>query len=190
MRIRVGGAWQAYAALLLLLAACTGGREETQAPPSSFYLPPTPYYSTAPSRQGTPAQAKRASPPEQSPLTPACNSNLTFVQDLSIPDGAQVAPEERLDKVWEVENSGTCNWDERFRVRLVAGPELGAPPESALFPARSGARAALRMRFTAPAEPGAYRSAWQAVDPQGKLFGDLFFIEFEVVAATGPIPTE
>jgi hypothetical protein len=36
------------------------------------------------------------------------------------------------------------------------------------------------MVFTAPSEAGTYRSAWQAHDPSGEPFGDLFFIEFVV----------
>jgi hypothetical protein len=36
--------------------------------------------------------------------------------------------------------------------------------------------------FTAPQEPGIYRSAWQAADPQGNLYGDLIFIEINVIS--------
>jgi hypothetical protein len=34
--------------------------------------------------------------------------------------------------------------------------------------------------FKAPSEPGSYRSAWQAYNPQGEPFGDPFFIDFVV----------
>ena len=54
---------------------------------------------------------------------------------------------------------------------------MGASTEQALFPARSGTQALVRISFTAPEEPGAYRSAWQAFDPQDQPFGDPFFIE-------------
>jgi hypothetical protein len=77
-------------------------------------------------------------------------------------------------------NSGTCNWEASYAVRLVAGPDLGAPPEQSLFPARSGTEAVIHMIFTAPQEPGVYRSAWQAFSPTGEAFGDPFFIEIEV----------
>lgn len=57
---------------------------------------------------------------------------------------------------------------------------MGTPPEKALIPARSGNQAEIRIIFTAPTEPGSYRSAWQAQDPQGDLFGDPIFIEIVV----------
>jgi hypothetical protein len=85
-----------------------------------------------------------------------------------------------IPKRWEVENSGSCNWQENYRVRLIAGSEMSAQPEQALHPARSGTRAVIRIVFKAPPEPGAYRSAWQAFNPQGEPFGDPFFIEILV----------
>jgi hypothetical protein len=86
-----------------------------------------------------------------------------------------------LDKRWQVRNSGTCNWDLGYRVKLIAGPAMAAPIEQTLYPARSGSEATLRILYTAPTEPGTYRSAWQAYDPQGEPFGDPFFIEVIVI---------
>jgi hypothetical protein len=108
------------------------------------------------------------------------------VQDLTVPDGTLASPGAQLDKRWKVQNSGTCNWDERYQLRLVSGPELGALAAQALYPARSGAEATFRILFTAPREPGVYQSAWQAYDSNGDPFGDLFFIYIEVEAPQQP----
>ncbi len=112
--------------------------------------------------------------------TPVCIDNLTFLSDVTIPDGTEVQPIATLDKRWEVKNSGNCNWDDRYRLRLIAGPDLGAAKEQALYPARSGAQVVLQIIFQAPAEPGSYRSAWQAYNPDGQPFGDPFFIDVVV----------
>jgi hypothetical protein len=92
-----------------------------------------------------------------------------------------VNPGESLDKRWLVENSGSCNWDASYALQLVAGPELDVPETQALYPARSGSTATIRIIFTAPSEPSTYRSAWQAYNPQGEAFGDPIFIEVTVV---------
>lgn len=115
-------------------------------------------------------------------VTPAviCKDQLTFLSDLTIPDGEEVSPNSTLDKRWEVENSGSCNWDENYRIRLIAGPDLSAKKEQALYPARNGTRATIRLVFKAPPEPGSYRSAWQAFNPRGEPFGDPFFIDILV----------
>jgi hypothetical protein len=163
------------------LAACAG-----RGVPTTPYLPPTaaaqPASLVLPVQTSASETVPTVAPSETPQPTPtlACTAGLTFLSDLTIPDGTIVSPGDSLDKRWQVENSGTCNWDSGHSLRLVAGPDLGAPVEQGLFPARSGARTMIRLLFTAPQEPGTYRSAWQAYDPQGKPFGDSFFIEFVV----------
>ena len=122
-------------------------------------------------------------PPIETPLpisTPMCTNNLTYLEDLSLADGTVVKPGESLDKRWLVENSGTCNWDERYRFKFSSGAELSTQLEQALYPARSGAKATLRILLTAPSESGTYQSAWQAYDPQGQPFGGPVFIKVTV----------
>jgi next to BRCA1 gene 1 protein len=106
--------------------------------------------------------------------------DLAFIDDLTIPDNTIVAPESKLDKQWLVQNSGDCNWDARYRLRLISGVALGAVPEQALYPARAGAQVDLRILFTAPQEPGIYISEWQAFDANGIPFGETVFIKIIV----------
>lgn len=119
------------------------------------------------------------SPPQPTP-TIVCTDNLSFIEDITIPDNSVVVPGKSLDKQWLVQNSGDCNWDARYRLRLISGDALGAPTEQALYPARAGSQANLRILFTAPQEPGNYVSEWQAFDANGIPFGDSFFIKIEV----------
>ena len=116
--------------------------------------------------------------------TPECVNNLRFIRDVSIPDGSRFAPGEKLDKRWQVENSGTCNWDGRYRLKLISGTAMEAAPEVALHPARAGTELEVRIQFIAPSQPGTYRSAWQAFSPLGEAFGDPFFIEIVVLPPT------
>jgi len=159
---------------LLLLSAC--GSESEATPTLDVYRPPTQAATDTPLPVTTPeAEVERPTP------EPTCTDALWFFQDLTIPDGTQVSPGERLDKRWLVQNAGTCNWDERYQIRLEAGPNMGVPATQALYPARSGLELTIRMNFIAPDEPGTYRSAWQAYGPNDQSFGDPFFIEIEVV---------
>jgi hypothetical protein len=159
----------------LLLAACSSQQSEPT-PTQGVYRPPTQAITATPLPIATPEIEVERPTPE-----PACTNALWFFQDLTLPDGTQVSPGERLDKRWLVQNAGTCNWDARYQVRLEGGPNMGVPAVQALFPARSGLELTIRMNFVAPDEPGIYRSAWQAYDPDGAPFGDPFFIEIEVV---------
>lgn len=164
---------------LLILVGCAGRTTPTPYVPPS--LAPTSPLST-PETEARPrlsTQAVAFGGPEATP-TPACTPDLAFLDDLTVPDGASVSPGTELDKRWQVENSGTCNWDARYRLKLVAGPDMAAAPEQALYPARSGSQALVRILFVAPEEAGVYRSAWQAFDPRGEPFGDPIFIEILV----------
>lgn len=109
--------------------------------------------------------------------TATCIDNLLFLEDLSLPDGTVVKPGALLDKRWLVENSGSCNWDKQYRLKFMSGAEFGAPLDQALYPARSGSKATIRLIFSAPSEPGSYQSAWQAYNSQGQPFGDPVYVQ-------------
>jgi hypothetical protein len=162
----------------MLLTGC-------RAAPTELYRPPTlsaPVHSpTLPAATAT----HTAQPAIITPIAtaaPACTANLTFLEDLTIPDGTLVSSGELLDKQWQVRNSGTCNWDASYRLELLSGPVLNATSPQALYPARSGTEAVIRILFTAPAEAGVYQSAWQAIDPVGNRFGDPIYIQIVVVS--------
>jgi hypothetical protein len=174
-----------YVAIIAGLAACIPKQSDT-----ALFLPPT-----NPVQQRTavlPLVPQSPEPPAKTESilpspTPLCTAGLTFLEDITIPDGTLVQPGDELDKRWLVENSGTCNWDRNYSLVLISGPGMGALQHQALFPARSGSSAIIRIIFTAPDEPGVYRSAWQARDPSGELFGDPFFIEIVVSSPQGSV---
>jgi len=180
--------------LCVFLAACT--TESTQQAPSilvintptqetqddDLYRAPTAAPDT-PLAPPLPSDTPTASPPTETPrptATQVCEDDLRFLEDLTIPDGTVALPGLPVDKRWLVENSGSCNWGEQYRLRLIEGPDLGAEPEQALYPARAGTQSVIRILFTAPLEPGRYRSAWQAYSPLGEPFGELFYLEIVV----------
>src|SRR5262249_33231672 len=100
----------------------------------------------------------------------------------TIPDGTTITYGSTIDKQWQVQNSGTCNWDPRYRLRYIGGAVLGAPEELALYPAKSGTQATIQIAFTAPFSGGDYESAWQAFDPEAPAFGDPFYLRIPVVS--------
>ena len=166
----------------VLLAACAD-RDAIPTATDDIYRPPTQSPTDIPTILALPEGGSDpdADDPRPTP-TPACTNGLWFLADLTIPDGTIVQPGELLDKRWEVQNNGTCNWNGDYRVRLIAGPGMGVPVQQALIPALSGTEVVIRMNLIAPEEPGNYRSAWQAYDPQENAFGDPFFIDLVVEA--------
>jgi hypothetical protein len=111
-----------------------------------------------------------------------CINNLTFLEDLTIPDGTFITYGATIDKQWLVQNSGTCNWNSEYRLRYIGGAQLGAPDEIAIYPAKSGTQAIIQITFTAPFTDGEYASAWQAFDPNGLAFGDPIFLRIIAIS--------
>jgi hypothetical protein len=184
-----------YCAFLFLLIACSSTATPTLfVPPSKPRATATPALSisfaspqppiTPPTAAPTPELSSTAQvTPTTLPAspTPACTASLKYLQDINYPDGSLVAPGQSVEKQWAVENNGSCDWDGRYRLKLIEGfPALGAAAELALYPARAGSQASLSLTFTAPLDAGTYRTAWQALDPQGQPFGDAIYMEIIV----------
>lgn len=161
-----------------LLAACS------PTPPPTPFIPPKAPTPTQPVVAGNtpiiPTATQKIQATPSPTATPPCLDGLAFVEDLTVPDKTVVNTGDIVDKQWLVQNNGSCNWDSRYRLKFVGGTEMGANVDQALFPARAGAQAIIRINFTAPPEPGTYTTAWQAVNPDGEPFGDAVFMEIIV----------
>ncbi len=173
---------------LLFLSGCTPAVTSTPfIPPAA---PPLPSATFSP-EPGPPLDISTPTPLPASPTSATasatleatsgpCSNDLTYDQDLTIPDGTIIQPGSSIEKEWLVTNSGTCDWDGTYRLKLVGGEAMGANMEQALYPTRAGAQVRLQIIFTAPLSVGTYQSGWQAFDPNGNAFGDLFYMTINV----------
>jgi hypothetical protein len=115
--------------------------------------------------------------PEQLPTqVEPCNDNLLFLEDTTIPDWTLLKPGSEVDKKWLVQNTGTCNWDQGYTLRLISGEGLSVEIEQKLFPARANSKAIIQVFFNAPMNPGTFHGVWQAYNSIGQPFGDQITI--------------
>jgi hypothetical protein len=160
--------------LALMLTGCTSLRpsrpvaKETQLP---VYV--------APLRRdtATPVPTVGPSMPTQSA---DCTNVLSYLSDLTVPDGTHFNPGTSIEKKWQVQNSGTCNWIDGYTLKFVGGNALSAAETQKLVTTPNGSEAVIEITFTAPQEPGEYESSWQAFDPHGNAFGDKIFLKIIV----------
>lgn len=113
---------------------------------------------------------------------PACILQAAFLSDVTVPPGEILAPDARVDKVWQVRNSGTCAWGVGYELALVSGDDLGAANPVRVPPTPAGQPSDLGMTFRAPREAGVYRAVWRLRSPQGELFGPPLNLEVQVKA--------
>jgi hypothetical protein len=157
--------------LSTLLAACSGQGAINN---PDYYVPPT-----LSQKQVSPIPLRTETPIPPTP-TKVCENDLAFLDDITIPDGTVILPEQNFEKIWLVSNSGECDWAADYTVKFVDGISLNATEEHGLYPARRGGEAEVRIIFTAPSQEGLYISAWQAHSPFGVPFGEVFFVQIVV----------
>jgi hypothetical protein len=110
--------------------------------------------------------------------------NSKYVADVTIPDGTVMKPYEKFRKVWRIQNTGTCNWDEGFGLVLWAGPDMYG---TAIYfsghdkPVAPNGIVDLGIDMRAPAQPGDYVAHWTMISDQGKTFGGDLTVSIKVV---------
>jgi hypothetical protein len=110
--------------------------------------------------------------------------NSKYISDVTIPDGTVLKPNEKFTKVWRIQNTGTCNWDQGFGLTLWAGPSMGG---SAIYfsgkdkPVVPGGIVDLGIEMRAPPQPGDYVAHWTMIGDQGKTFGADLTVFIKVV---------
>jgi len=102
-------------------------------------------------------------------------------------DSPTVAPGERFQIWFELENNGTCTWQESYNYGLVNanGTNLGAGNAAVAGPVASGERQRWTLDMIAPDTPGEYVTEWR-MNHDGYLFGDAPWIRV-IVAAPAPV---
>lgn len=177
----------------ILLAACGVASTPTQtiADPTTRPSPTTPATGgSAATRTPEPGFTLIPSTPILPTDTPApCVNNAAFLADLTVPDNTEVVPGAPIDKRWEVQNIGTCDWNSNYRVAFFEGNQMSAAGEHALYPARAGNNAIVQVNMIAPDVPGDYTGRWQLRDPEGRPFGAVLFIKIVVIPLLSPTPT-
>lgn len=124
-------------------------------------------------------------------LGDACNNN-TFIADVTIPDGTIFQdsnprggrPGSDFQKVWRVQNTGNCKWDEGYQLAFIGG-DAALSPHSVKFDSSDdfvdpGATVDLSVSLTAPLFPGKYTATWKMQADNGAFFGTPLTVLIEV----------
>lgn len=120
-------------------------------------------------------------PPNSTAIAPCYNS--LFIADVTIPDNTVLKPLQQFTKIWKIQNSGTCDWDEGFGLVFFNGERMSGNPVflSGRDPIiEPGMQVDMPITMTAPEKKGTYYSEWIMVDDSGKSFGYPVYLMIEV----------
>jgi hypothetical protein len=132
-------------------------------------------------------------PPSTSTATtePLPCDAVSFVSDVTVPDGSSFAPGAKFTKTWRLKNSGVCTWTTSYAAVFVDGNSMGADPVINLpGSVPPGQVFDLTIALTAPSAVGKYRGNFKLRNPAGTVFGSggsgggAFYVDIKVTAPT------
>ncbi len=144
-------------------------------------MAPTPTVPTTPialNGTGTPAAGIPITGGSTSTAS-GCN-NAAFVRDVTIPDGSPVAPGQSFTKTWELRNTGTCNWTNKYSLVFISGDNMSGSNSRIGQTVGVGKNGQVSVRLTAPTSTGTYTGFWRLADASGNTFGTTVFVQIAV----------
>jgi len=157
----------------------------TSPAPTNTPLPPT----------WTPLPTATLVPPTATPVPIPCN-RAGFVEDISIPDGTDIAAGATFVKTWRLKNTGTCTWNSAYSLVFNNGDSMGGPASQQLTTGTvaSGQNIDVSVTLKAPTTTGTYQGFWKLRDSANVIFGlgdtnKAFWVKIDSVNPATPTPT-
>jgi len=124
--------------------------------------------------------------PTNTPPPGPCANDAVFVADITVPDGTLVTPGQVFNKIWRMRNTGTCPWNENYKLVFAGGEVMSASSAVAVPFTQPGATADVIVPMTAPTTAGPHAGRWHLRGEDGAFFGALLDARINVIV---PQPT-
>ncbi len=114
----------------------------------------------------TPGAANTSAPGTPAPTgSGGCTYKVTFIGDITVPDGTVMKPGQSFTKTWRVRNDGTCVWGptghDLHAIAFTSGDQMSAPKQVSLpGVVDPGQTADVSVSMVAPTTPGNYIGYW------------------------------
>lgn len=87
-------------------------------------------------------------------------------------DGTKFSPGESFTKTWEIENVGSCTWNEDYQLIFVKGDQMSGDDDTPIGDTVApGETIKLSVDLVAPLSEGEYRGDWMLESDDGDDFG-------------------
>ena len=103
---------------------------------------------------------------------PTCINRATLVRHLSFADDSKIQTGLFFNKIWRIQNSGSCTWTSAYKFVFDSGERMEAPGESPLpRDVPPGDTIDIQIIMRSPDVANTYIGNWMLRDPNGLLFG-------------------
>src|SRR6266498_32486 len=165
----------------LSLGSCVKVSQETPAPTRSVFvtstLPPTKpglslptdvpptsildaLTTTTPGTPGAGTDTASASGP--------CQDSAVLLEDVTVPDNAQMTRGTKFTKTWRFMNSGKCKWS-GYTISFVAGDRMETPDSAPIPETEAGKAVDVSVELTAPSLDGSYTGFYELKNDKGEI---------------------
>ncbi len=104
---------------------------------------------------------------------------LTYVADVTAPDGMTIEAGRPFIKTWRVRNSGNSTWTD-CTLEHFSDERMGGPESAPLPPLKPSETGEVSIPLVAPAAPGRRRGTWKARNARGRLFAFELYVDIVV----------
>lgn len=113
------------------------------------------------------------------PIQRACDQ-FGFVSDVTVPDKTAMQPNQGFQKIWRIQNTGSCTWTPAYQFVFYSGDQLSAPGAVQIpGTVAPGQTVDIAVDMRAPNVNGEFQGNWLMRNSSGAIFGTS--------AATTPI---
>lgn len=109
---------------------------------------------------------------------------LSYIADLTVPDGSTLTSGVEFTKEWHVRNTGTRPWGDGYILQFESDDQMEGPDSVPLPPLQPGEFGVVAVSLVAPQRAGRHRSTWKSRNADGEPFGPGLYADFVV----SPVP--
>jgi hypothetical protein len=116
-----------------------------------------------------------------------CSNNAAFIADVTVPDGTSFQPNQQFNKIWRVQNVGSCTWNPKYQLVFTGGEQMTNLTQVAV-PSNiaPGQTVDLLIAMTAPAIGGTHTGQWQLHGEEGARFGPVLTVKINTIVPVPP----
>jgi len=134
--------------------------------------------------------AKPTIVPQVQVAVPVERLEMSFLSDVTMPDGSEVQAGETFNKVWRLSNSGHNTWPLGCRLSLESNTgERLSSVENIEIPGEvpPGSAVTISVEMEAPKKSGRHVSYWRMHGPTGQAFGNRIWVDIISIEKPAPV---
>jgi uncharacterized protein YkwD len=97
----------------------------------------------------------------------SCRDSAVLLEDVTVPDNAQMKKGEKFTKTWRFKNNGKCSWS-GYTIAFVAGDRMESPDSAPVPQTEAGQTVDISVELIAPSIDGSYTGYFELKNANGE----------------------